>query len=263
MEYYFGFAKELLDKGLAETAAPYGKDNLYDLTIQFDDDLDFYLSLAEKKHRVLDLACGTGRLLLPLLKNQVDAVGVDNSVHMLDIAKTKCLAYGYCPVLYHADMRSFTLQERFDLVVIPYHSMMYMLTDEDRKKVFTAVYHHLNKNGLLAFDFDTSSIPIKDTIPALGLQGVHPFTNEVMVQIVQIRGLQSDLRLLNQINYFIGENPRITAEYSLEATISADHMVNILRSIGFLIEGVYGDYNRSEYKGGSECIIAARKGDNK
>ena len=65
MEYYFGFAKELLDKGLAETAAPYGKDNLYDLTIQFDDDLDFYLSLAEKKHRVLDLACGTGRLLLP------------------------------------------------------------------------------------------------------------------------------------------------------------------------------------------------------
>lgn len=259
MEYYFGFAKELLEKGFAAAADPYGKDNLYDLSIQFTNDLDFYLSLAEGKPRVLDLACGTGRLLLPLLKNGIDAVGLDNSVHMLDIAKAKCLAYGYCPKLYHADMRSFTLADKFDLVVIPYHSMMYMLTDEDRENVFTAVYHHLEKNGLFAFDFDTSPVQLEDTIPALGLQGVHPFTNDVMVQTVQIRGLQSDLRLLNQINYFFGEKPRITVEYSVEATISAGHVEKLLRHTGFLIEGIYKDYDGSEYTKGPECIIVARK----
>ena len=136
MEYYFGFAKELLDQDLARVNNPYGKNNLYDLTIQFNYDLDFYLDLANGKRHILDIGCGTGRILLPLLKNGLNVVGMDNSKDMLQICRDKCLAYGFKPQLFQEDMRDFDLQDKFDLIMIPYHSLMYMLTDEDRLKVF-------------------------------------------------------------------------------------------------------------------------------
>lgn len=68
MDDYFGLARELLAKGRAQIADPYAQAELYDLlNLQVGGD-EFYVEFAkERGGRVLDLACGSGRLLPQLL----------------------------------------------------------------------------------------------------------------------------------------------------------------------------------------------------
>lgn len=61
---FFGFAKELLEKGRAQVADPYAHAELYDLLNPGRADDEFYARFAQEQGgRVLDLACGSGRLL--------------------------------------------------------------------------------------------------------------------------------------------------------------------------------------------------------
>ncbi|NLM25222.1 MAG: class I SAM-dependent methyltransferase [Firmicutes bacterium] len=260
MEQFFGFAKELLDKGIATVEEIYGENNLYDFSIQFTDDLDFYLELASTiPGKILDIGCGTGRLLIPLLEQGREVVGLDYSADMLKIARDKCEAYGYSPALIQGDMREFSLNEQFNLIMIPYHSLIYMTTEQDRLAVFQRVYEHLQPGGIFAFDFDTRVVKIGVSFPWIGFQGIHPFTNEVILQVVQEKGLTTNLRLLNQVNYRFGKDPKVTVESSLEATISAEHVQSLLEQVGFQVEAMYGNYQKEAYQNHSECIVVARK----
>lgn len=259
MEYFFGFAKELLDQGQAKVAEPYGSNHDYDLAIQFNYDFDFYYNLAKNAKSVLDIGCGTGRMLLPLLQKGINVDGLDNAPAMLKVARDKCEAYGYKPRLFEADMRDFDLENRYDLIIIPYHSLIYMLTDSDRLQVFNQCAKHLDTGGVLAFDFDTTEVELGESFPWLGLQGVHPFTNEVMLQVVQVQGLDDNVRLMNQINYFIGDQSRITVEYSLESSVEYEQVAELLSKAGFKVDQAYGDFNKQAYSGTGECIIVAHK----
>lgn len=52
-------------------------------------ELDFYLSYANKKDKILELMCGSGRFLLPFIESGFDVSGVDNSTSMLEKLKEK------------------------------------------------------------------------------------------------------------------------------------------------------------------------------
>lgn len=259
MENFFGYTRQLLEQGFAHVETAYQDVELYDLVNQFSYDNKFYLDLAAKAERVLDIGCGTGRLLLPLLEQGCDVVGLDNSAEMLQIAADKCQAYGYQPRLILGDMRDFSLKLQFDLIIIPYHSMIYMLSDADRKAVLCSVHRHLVPGGRLAFDFDCQPNEIGDSLPWLALQGIHPLNNEPLVQVVQMRGINQEVRLLNQINYYFGSETRITVKYSYESSIAVAKMRTLLESENFELSGVYQDYARTPYTDGSECIMIAQR----
>ncbi|HHY10021.1 MAG TPA: class I SAM-dependent methyltransferase [Firmicutes bacterium] len=262
MSKYFGFAQELLDKGLARPTGVYEQVELYDLLVQTTDDRDFYLSLAEKKGgSVLDLACGSGRLLKPLAELGLEVVGLDLSRAMLDLARQN-LGENKNVHLIQGDMRSFSLGVKFNTIIIPYFSLIYMLTDAERKSVFQQCWKHLHEGGLLAFDFLTGEIEEGEHWPALALQGIHPISGEVLISVVQIKGLAGNLRQLNQINYCLkpaAQTYEITVQASKEALVSADRMEKLVSDCNFSIEGVYGGYLREKYTGGEECVIVARK----
>ena len=116
MDKYFGLAKELLDRGLANEIESYDGNNTYDTAIQFSDDLEFYIGSAkEQGGRVLDIGCGTGRVMLPMLQAGIDVVGMDLSPHMLKLAADKLNRAGFAPLLQQGDMRDFRLEEEFRL----------------------------------------------------------------------------------------------------------------------------------------------------
>jgi 2-polyprenyl-3-methyl-5-hydroxy-6-metoxy-1,4-benzoquinol methylase len=71
--------------------SPFDDGELYDIIFQgFDYGIDFYVGLARAaKGPVLDIACGTGRVLLPVLQTGVDADGIDLFLPMLETARQK------------------------------------------------------------------------------------------------------------------------------------------------------------------------------
>jgi len=54
------------------------------------DDLEFYVDMAKASGGpVLELACGTGRILLPIAREGIAIHGVDNSLPMLSVLQDK------------------------------------------------------------------------------------------------------------------------------------------------------------------------------
>ncbi|MBI5158911.1 class I SAM-dependent methyltransferase [Candidatus Micrarchaeota archaeon] len=117
-------------------------------------DLKFYAHLAKKaKGHVLEIGCGTGRILLPLLQQEINVSGLDNSVEMLEVLKAKAKRQGLTPQLYLANMQDFKINEKFDLIFVPYRVFLHNLTVEDQLKTLACIKRHLKKNGVLALNF--------------------------------------------------------------------------------------------------------------
>ena len=93
--------------------------------------LDFYVALArEANGPVLDIACGTGRILLPCLQAGVDIEGLDLFEPMLKTLRAKAAALGLSPRLHQADMSDFSLPRRYALVMIPFNAFIHNMTQE-------------------------------------------------------------------------------------------------------------------------------------
>jgi SAM-dependent methyltransferase len=113
----------------------------------------FYLEEARRNRgSVLDVACGSGRLTVPLARAGVDITGVDISESMLAAARAKA-AVAAVPVRFHlADMRNFELPILFSTILIPGNSLLHLLTVEDLLACLANVRRHLTADGRLVFD---------------------------------------------------------------------------------------------------------------
>jgi SAM-dependent methyltransferase len=120
-------------------------------------DLPFYLELAKRiGGPVLEIACGTGRILLPTASAGIEIHGLDNSSNMLRILKNH-LAERPAGVqqrvsLFEGDMRNFSLPHKYPLVTMPFRSMQHMHTVRDQVAALGAAASHLSREGLLALD---------------------------------------------------------------------------------------------------------------
>jgi SAM-dependent methyltransferase len=121
------------------------------------DDSPFYLELAKQYGGpVLEIGCGTGRVLLPIARSGIEIHGVDNSAPMLAVLKDK-LARETSSIrekvtLHPGDMRDFRLGRKFRLVTIPFRPMQLMYTVGDQLAALKSAAVHLDEGGVLAFD---------------------------------------------------------------------------------------------------------------
>ncbi len=102
---------------------------------------------------VLDLACGTGNITLPLLKRGYDMIGVDLSGEMLNIARSK--RDGDKVLWLCQDMRSFELYGTVGAVVCCLDSINYLTSRGGVDKCFSLVHNYLDPNGIFIFDINT------------------------------------------------------------------------------------------------------------
>ncbi|MHC5011848.1 MAG: class I SAM-dependent methyltransferase, partial [Planctomycetota bacterium] len=118
-------------------------------------DVAFYAELAEQSGGpVLELACGTGRVVWPLAEAGFDVVGLDRSRPMLRRAEAK--RRDHAPEvaarvsLVHGDMTSFQREERFGLIFVAFRSFQALLTPEDEQEALRRIHEHLRPGGRLA-----------------------------------------------------------------------------------------------------------------
>lgn len=189
---------------------PFDDAALYDLLFTgFDYGLDYYVAQARSAAGpVLDLCCGTGRVLLPLLQAGVDADGIDGSVAMLEAAKRKAQAAGFAPRLSVQDMRAFRTERQYALVVIPFNSFIHNLTVADQIATLRACREYLLPGGKLTFDLffpgpDYRAQPQDE--PELELEFTHADTGNrlqaydlrTLDQVAQIQHSENEIRELS------------------------------------------------------------------
>lgn len=124
-------------------------------------DIPFYVEEARRAAGpVLELACGTGRLTIPVAQSGVEIVGLDQSPSMMAHLRTKATHAGVEIPLVEADCRAFDLGRKFALIFIGFNSMQHLHDFASLAALFSNVRRHLSPGGRFIFDVFNPSIAI-------------------------------------------------------------------------------------------------------
>jgi 2-polyprenyl-3-methyl-5-hydroxy-6-metoxy-1,4-benzoquinol methylase len=196
----------------------------------------FYLEEARKSGgRVLELACGTGRLTIPIAQSGVEIIGADLSASMLETARAKAQRAGVHVEFFEADMRSFELAGPFSTILIPGNSLLHLFTADDLTQCFRDVRRHLAQNGRLIFDISNWD---------LAVLARDPTTYDAPSQIRNLTWSLSDSRSI---------------EYRLRV-IFPQELLLLLDAAGFRLDARYGEFTREPFQSSSPrqvCICSA------
>lgn len=116
----------------------------------------FYLKLIQTYGQpVLDIGCGTGRLLLDYLAQAIDIDGVDNSPDMLNICRQKANALGLAPMLYEQYLETLALPRKYRTIVIPSSTLQLVIDPAMAAQSLQQLAAHLLPGGIVAAPFMT------------------------------------------------------------------------------------------------------------
>ncbi len=123
------------------------------------EDVAFYLKAAEKIGRnidILELACGTGRVSIPLAEAGHNVAGLDLSGEMLDVFREKTGSLdretaGRIEIV-KASMTDFSFNRKFDLIIVPFRSFQALVREEEVMSCLLTVYRHLKSGGSFIVD---------------------------------------------------------------------------------------------------------------
>ncbi len=238
-------------------------------------DVAFYVQEARQAGSpVLELACGTGRVLIPIAHAGVPVVGLDSSPAMLSAARKKVARLREATrqriELVEGDMRSFSLRRRFDLVIIPFRSFLHLMTPADQRQALGRIRDHLTEEGRLVFNiFD----PRLDMIAShLGHRGnplekdsefTHPETGRQVVgwvrrrfdaakQTIEEERLFEELEAGGRVVSWTHATLALRWVYRYE-------MEHLLELSGFAVEALYGGFDRGPFHHGGEQVWVARR----
>ncbi|MDQ3703987.1 MAG: class I SAM-dependent methyltransferase [Chloroflexota bacterium] len=132
---------------LEEFADPHN----YDIEDSSDTGIAFYSALAQETGGpVLEIACGTGRVSIPIASLGFQVTGLDIVPGMLEQARSK--SNGLPARWVEGDARTFELGEQFRLIFLTGNAFQAFLTLDDQEALLQRVRAHLHDEGLFAFE---------------------------------------------------------------------------------------------------------------
>jgi SAM-dependent methyltransferase len=232
-------------------ASPYDAiARLYDpWSASVTEDVEFYVEEAVASGGpVVELACGTGRIAVPIAKAGIRLIGVDGSAGMLEVAREYARVEGVEELLdlRHGDLREPPVPERVPLVLIPFRSLLHMTTEADRLQALEAARKLLLPAGRLVFDvFAPSAEDVEDT---------HGRWLEREPGIFERADWDENERTLT-LSVRRGEE----ASTMLLAWLSPPEWRLLLDRAGFDVEAQWGWFDRRPFAGGEDVVFAARR----
>jgi len=236
-------------------------------------DVAFFLNEAVNAGSpVVELGCGTGRVLIPIARAGIEIVGVDASANMLRICRDR-LAHEPDAVqsrvrLVEADMRSFGTGQRFTLATIPFRPFQHLLTVEDQLACLATIHRQLVDGGRLILDLFNPSLDGLVYGPVGEEQGDEAeFSMPDGRRVVRRHKTVStnrftqvnDYELIYYVTHPDGRDERLVHAFSLRYVFryEAEHL---LTRAGFEVEQVYADYSKNPYGSSypGELIFIAR-----
>ena len=233
-----------------------------------DADLQMYQQFAARCDApILELGCGTGRVLIPLARQGYRITGIDASAAMLDRAREKVAveALHERVTLVEQEMGELELEERFNLAFAALNSFAHLHTTDDQLAALARIRHHLNPGGLLVLDmFNPDLARLLDTSGQVALARVMDgpgedqrtmrfYTDEVDLgrQIIHTTYIVDEIDAEGQVRRTLFPfSLRYVFRYELEL---------LLRHAGFEVEAFYGSYDLEPFSGQSEKLIAVAR----
>jgi ubiquinone/menaquinone biosynthesis C-methylase UbiE len=116
----------------------------------------FYLELIKRFGQpVLDVGCGTGRLLLDYLAQGIDIEGVDNSPDMLEHCRRKATGLGLAPTLYEQFLETISLPRQYRTILIPSSTLQLVIEPAMVTQALARLADHLVPGGVVVAPFMT------------------------------------------------------------------------------------------------------------
>jgi SAM-dependent methyltransferase len=223
---------------------------LYDpWSLSVTEDVEFYVEEAlASGGPVVELACGTGRITVPIAEAGIHVIGVDASPRMLEVARERVSAAGVDELvdLREGDLRDPPVPERVPLVLIPFRSLLHMTTEADRAQALAAAYELLHPGGRLVFDVFAPSR--EDVVMTHG------------------RWLEREPGIFERADWDQGERTLTLSVRRGEesstmvlAWLSPPEWQQLLERAGFELEQLYGWFDRRPYAGEEDFVFVARR----
>jgi SAM-dependent methyltransferase len=213
--------------------------------------LDFYQRQAARfGDPILEMACGSGRLTIPLAQAGMNILGLDISEPMLMRAEHKAAERGVRVRFMPGDIRNFDLAERFNVIFIAAQSLSHLHSREDIEECFACVRRHLTSDGRFLVELHNPSITL------LSRQPGHRYT------VGEYEDQESHKRLLltEEVYYDAAKQLSFIEWYIAEGEAPEEKVLSfemrqyfpqeidaLLVYNGFTIEEKYGDYHEAVF----------------
>ncbi len=241
--------------------------HLYDTYISnFIDDLPFWRSMVETfGSPVLELGCGTGRVILELAKSGYKIEGVDCDPAMLDLARSKLFPkYRETVRLHIGDIRNFSLPNRFPLIIIPCNTMAYF-NDGECELILRCSKEHLDRGGHLVMELPSlesgstsNAFDILEDETEILSTFISPRTDHP-VQVSARRTAGPEMDVINITWYYDELLPNGTVrrfDQILRYHIrSAQSMKDLLGREGFTQIEIFSDYDLAPFSSEAQRLI--------
>lgn len=202
---------------------------------------DIIKSEGTKVQNILELACGTGNLTIPLTKKNYDIAGIDISEEMLSVAKEKAEKEGVELVLLQQDLAELDFDiPNLDCVLCACDGFNYITYDDDLEYIFSKVHELLKEEGL--FIFDISSYYKLSTILGNNMYGENRADIAYMWQ--NYFDNEEDLVEMELAFFIKDENGKFERfeEVHQQRAYTEEDIVEKLEGAGFNNIKVYGDF---------------------
>ena len=235
----------------------------------YQDDIDLILDLADQADGpILELGCGTGRVLLPLLEAGHTVAGIDISPALLEIARKKTrntrdpLGRESRITNHQADLRTFDLPTKdFAFAFCTSNTLMHLTTQADQLAVLRNVYRHLRPGALLLIDLfspDVARLHAVNGIMELADQWDDPATGAQVIKwsvrtVDWAEQIQETLFIYEEI-LPDGTTRRTVCPFTIRFLWRGEAEL-LLQSAGFTVEDVWGDFDGTLYNTTSDHLI--------
>jgi SAM-dependent methyltransferase len=207
---------------------------------------------------ILEVGCGTGRCMIPLIREGFDTVGIDNAEPMLAILRAKLrqepeeVEHRATPLF--GDARTVAIPLRFGFAFVAASSFTHILTKDEQEAFVANVFVHLRPGGVLVIDiFNPDYARLLAPTSNRFECGNQSMVNEDLAvdssrQSIRVRTrLERDGKVEAQIDWTV----RYTFRFELE---------HLVEKAGFEVEHVWGDYTRTAFSSSAvRLLVVARK----
>ena len=249
---------------------------LYDhvTTYSTREDVEFFVDEARRSGGpVLEVGCGTGRVLIPTARAGIEATGLDLSEHMLERCRENLAAeteeVRELVTLVREDMRNFELAKKFRLATIPFRPFQHLTEVEDQLACLRSIREALVEDGRLILDLFNPKLEalLADNIGREIVENIEfSLPDGSLVRrhyLIRSRDLFNQVirsDLIYYLNRPDGREERLVHAFPMRYffRFEAEHL---LARSGFEVENVYSGYDRSPFGSAypGELILVARR----